>query len=660
MSGRRPATVKPRFDADLLDAIRARVSPSRLIGRTVALKPAGREMRGLSPFNKEKTPSFYVNDEKRRYFCFSSGKSGDVFTWLMETEGLSFPDAVERLAQEAGVALPKPTPEAAAVARRRKGLGELVETAAVRFRNALTGPEGGAARAYLARRGLEEAAWADYEIGFAPAGWRSLSDALRREGAEEGDLVGAGLAARSRKGEGVFDYFRNRITFAIRDPGGRLVGFGGRALDPDDPAKYLNSPETDLFHKGSALYRFHEARAAIARAKSAERPRGILVAEGYFDVIALARAGLAHAAAPLGTALTPEQLDLLWKAGPEPVLCFDGDAAGRRAAYRAIDRALPLIAPDRTLRFTLLGGGEDPDDVLRKRGPEALRNALATPRPLVDLLWERELEAAPLDTPERRADLRRRLMAASAKIEDRGLASQYRLELSDRFDAKFGYAARRARSIGRDRGPRDLRLDGPPRPETKGARPADAVAQAEARRLIALLLARPDLIEPCAEALASLPCGEGELAGLRDALVDLAFAGETIDKSRLDDHFRPAGLEEAAVRVDTDPSFDVVRREARRGALAPLAQAWIRDAASAAAAARRAQDEDAVRLAARAGRAAGDETMLRAAAAAARADMGDAPAAADDDGEAAFAAALARAEASAARMTSRFARRRRR
>lgn len=368
-----------RFDPPFLDAIRQRIPVSRLVGKSVALKRQGREWAGLSPFQKEKTPSFFVNDEKQFYHCFSSGQHGDIFTWLMETEGLSFPEAVERLAHEAGVPLPAQDPQAAKVIARSRSLNDVMDAASHYFRAALASPRGAEARAYLDGRGLSPEDWAHFEIGFAPDARTGLKDHLLKSGAPLGDLAAAGLVITPDDGGAPYDRFRDRIMFPIRDAQGRMIAFGGRALSKSARAKYLNSPETVLFHKGDVLYRYREARKALTERARTDRaasapppPGGMIVAEGYMDVIALARAGFGHAAAPLGTAITEAQLDLLWRAGPEPILCFDGDAAGLRAAHRAMDRALPHIRPGRTIRVALMPAGQDPDDVLRASGPKAM------------------------------------------------------------------------------------------------------------------------------------------------------------------------------------------------------------------------------------------------------------------------------------------------
>ncbi|RZJ81569.1 MAG: DNA primase, partial [Brevundimonas sp.] len=330
-----------RFDDRFLDELKGRLRLSDVIGRTVKLRRQGREFVGLSPFNKEKSPSFYVNDDKGFYHDFSSGKHGDLITFLQETERLSFPEAVERLATEAGLALPAVDPRAVEEEKKRQGLGDWLELAGAWFEAELRRPGGAEARAYLERRGLPEREWARFGVGFAPANRSALKDYLVAKGARPGELVDTGLLIAPEDGGAPYDRFRNRIMFPISDPRGRMVSFGGRALDAEAKAKYLNGPDTPLFDKGRNLYGIAEARKILATAASdAEAP--LAVVEGYMDVIACQRAGIA-AVAPMGTALTESQMEMLWRYHPEPTLCFDGDGAGQRAAGRVIERALPLL-----------------------------------------------------------------------------------------------------------------------------------------------------------------------------------------------------------------------------------------------------------------------------------------------------------------------------
>ena len=415
-----------RFSPSFLDEIRARVPVSEVVRQKVAIKKQGREWRGLSPFNSERTPSFYVNDAKGFFHDFSSQKHGDGFTFLMETEGISFPEAVERLAAMAGLPMPVETAEEREKDKKRTTLTEVLEWAVEHFQKQLRAPQGREARDYLARREISPAAQAQFRLGYAPPGRHELRDALAAKGASVELMIEAGLLVHGEDVTVPYDRFRDRVMFPICDRGGATIAFGGRALAKDAQAKYLNSPETALFHKGATLYNLHNAR------KAAHEARTVIAVEGYVDVIAMTAAGFPHCVAPLGTALTPEQCGLLWRMAEEPILCFDGDKAGLKAAYRAIDTALPLIESGKTLRFVLLPGGQDPDELLRSGGPAAVTEALSQPLPLVEMLWRREIEGQALETPERRAALEHRLRDLAAQIRDPSLRRHYEKDLEQR------------------------------------------------------------------------------------------------------------------------------------------------------------------------------------------------------------------------------------
>jgi DNA primase len=436
-----------KFPPSFLDEIRARLPVSEVVRKKVQLKKQGREWRGLSPFNAEKTPSFYVNDQKGFYHCFSSNKTGDGFSFLMEAEGLSFPEAVERLAGMAGLPMPVETSEQRESDRKRASLTQIMDWAAEYFQKQLKSAEGREARDYLARREISPAAQAHFRIGYAPRGRYNLRDALAAKGVSVEAMSEAGLLSHGDDIAVPYDCFRHRLMFPIHDRAGAVIAFGGRALDKDAQAKYKNSPETPLFHKGATLYNLHNAR------KAAHEAGTVIAVEGYIDVIAMTAAGLAHVVAPLGTALTPEQCALLWRMAEEPILCFDGDKAGLKAADRAIDTALPLIGPGKTLRFVLLPGGQDPDELLRSGGAGALEQAMSAPLPLVEMLWRRETQERPLDTPERRAALERRLAEVAGQIQDAALRRYYGQDLSARLSKLFG-PEEASRGGGRDWRPR--------------------------------------------------------------------------------------------------------------------------------------------------------------------------------------------------------------
>src|SRR5882757_8489739 len=359
-----------RFTPSMLDEIRARLPVSQVVARKVSLKRAGRELKGLSPFKQERTPSFFVNDHKGSWFDFSSGQNGDIFKFLMLTEGLSFPEAVERLAEEAGLPVPKAGPREVEQEDERARLHALLEAAARFFDVQLTASGGVEARRYLDRRGLSAETIARFRLGYAPNARSALKEHLAKAGFSAADMVASGMLVAGDDIPVSYDRFRHRITFPITDLKGRVIAFGGRALDPDAPAKYLNSPETPLFHKGGNLYHAHGARRA------AHDKGRMIVVEGYMDVIALAQAGFAHTVAPLGTALTEDQVRLLWRLVPEPILCFDGDGAGRRAAFRAVETVLPHIKPGFSVQFAFLPDGLDPDDLIRQHGAAAFQQVL--------------------------------------------------------------------------------------------------------------------------------------------------------------------------------------------------------------------------------------------------------------------------------------------
>ncbi len=563
-----------RFDERFIEELKARLRPSDVIGRSVKLKRQGREWAGLSPFTKEKSPSFFVNDDKGFFHDFSSGKHGDIISFLQETERLSFVEAVTRLAAEAGLQLPAEDPQAAEREEKRKGLADWMDLAQKWFAANLRRSVGQATREYLERRGLPEDQWDRFGLGYAPNDREGLKAALVQRGARVGDLVEAGLLISPEGGGQPYDRFRDRLMFPILDARGRIVSFGGRAMNPDDRAKYLNGPESPLFHKGATLYGLPEARRILGAEKQGEQ--GIIVVEGYMDVIACQRAGL-PAVAPMGTALTEEQMALLWRVSPEPVLCFDGDAAGRRAAYRAVERALPLLKPGRSFRFALLEGGQDPDDILRDRGAPALRQAMATTRPFAEVLFGKEAEAEPLDTPERRAGLKARLRQAAAAIQDRDLAEQYRSELFGRFDALNPRPQRPVGGGGSGSGGRWR--PGPPPLQGQTAEGAHAM-QSLARSIepVPAALAHAAIDDPARlddelEAVSAHGFGDPALDGLAQELVRVRFAGLALDSAALRRHLAQSGFD-ALVR-------EVEKAAAKSGAPflaanAPLAEARTR------------------------------------------------------------------------------------
>lgn len=536
-----------RIPDGFVDELKARIRPSDVIGRKVKLTKKGKEWVGLSPFTAEKTPSFYVNDQKRIFKCFSSGMGGDVINFVMETERLSFMEAVEKLAEEAGMALPKASPAAAEEYDHRKRLQAACEAAAAFFEERLRSAEGAGARSYLEGRGLAASSWSKYRLGYAPDDWRRTRAHLHAEGFTDGELLEAGIIKENDKGGEPYDAFRGRLMFPIPDARGGIIAFGGRALQPDAKPKYLNSGDTPLFHKSTVLYRYKAAREALGHGEGG----GLIVCEGYMDVIAMCEAGFGNAVAPLGTALTEEQLQLVWRAGPEPVMCFDGDKAGLGAAYRALDRALPFAEPGRSVFFVLLPDGMDPDDLIRARGPGAMSEQLAARLPMSELLWRRERDAEPLDTPERQAGLEARLIAACGQIRHAGVKSAYERDLKSRLRDHLWQLreAKRAASYqkrpGRPGRPGSAQI--PP-----GGEEAQEVLKQGARekigglRLIMSAVDNPGLVSIGAELLAQCAPAEPDAAFLRDAVLDLANDGIPIDRGTITAHLTKSGNIRAA------------------------------------------------------------------------------------------------------------------
>ncbi|GJM00650.1 MAG: DNA primase [Methyloligella sp.] len=420
-----------RFPPHFLDEIRARLSVSQVVSRSVKLRRQGREFTGLSPFKQEKTPSFTVNDQKGFYHCFATGEHGDIFTFLIKTQGLSFPEAVEQLANEAGVPMPVSSPEAIVKAEQNDRLRELTELAAKFYQDALNAPIADKARNYLIDRGLSREQVTKFRLGYAPNSRNALKQHLEKAGFSEKEIVLSGMAIGGNDIPVPYDRFRDRIMFPIADLKQRVIAFGGRALDPDQPAKYLNSPETPLFHKGHQVY-----NGALAR-KSAYDLKSVIVTEGYMDVIAMDSAGFENTVAPLGTALTIEQIQLLWRMASEPILCFDGDQAGKKAAFRAVETVLPHLKPGFSLKFAFLPDGQDPDDYIKDHGAAEMKNILDASKPLSEVLWQKEFTADEWETPERRAALEQNLISLINGVEDQTVKTHYLREIKSRLWRAF-------------------------------------------------------------------------------------------------------------------------------------------------------------------------------------------------------------------------------
>jgi len=410
-----------------IDELRTRVSLSSVVGRKVTwdLRKSNQgkgDMWAPCPFHQEKSASFHVDDRKGFYYCFGCHAKGDAVSFVKETENVGFLEAVEILAREAGMPIPARDPQAAQKADRRTQLSQVMEEAVKWFRLQLRTSAASDARDYLAKRKLSPEAQDRWDIGFAPASWSALIDAMKQKSIPIDMLIEAGLAAKSDT-RGGYDRFRNRIIFPIRDARGRAISLGGRAMDPNDQAKYLNGPETELFDKGRSLYNMAPAREAAGKGKP------LIVAEGYMDVIALSEAGFTSTVAPLGTAVTEDQLRLMWRIHPEPIIALDGDKAGIAAALRVIDLALPVLEAGQGLRFAVLPTGLDPDDLIKAQGAPAMQRVLDAAQPMVNLLWARETEGRNFDSPERKATLDKTLRAALARIKDPSIRGHYGEEI---------------------------------------------------------------------------------------------------------------------------------------------------------------------------------------------------------------------------------------
>jgi DNA primase len=545
-----------RFPPSFLDELRARLPVSDVVGRRVQLKRSGREWKGLSPFNKEKSASFFVNDQKASWFDFSAGRNGDIFDFVMETEGLGFAEAVERLAAMAGVPMPVVSEHAAAEERHRKSLHEIIELAATFFEATLASRSGARARGYLADRAIEPATQLKFRVGYAPPERFALKEHLGAQGVSVEHMIEAGLLVAGDDIPVPYDRFRDRVMFPISDLRGRVIAFGGRALDKDAPAKYLNSPETPLFHKGALLYNAAAARAAT------HDGHPLIAVEGYVDVIATVTAGFPATVAPLGTALTEEQLGLLWRMADEPILCFDGDSAGRRAAYRAVDLALPLLRPGKSLLFAALPEGQDPDDLVRSGGRAAITDVLSLARPLAEVLWTRETEAGRFDTPERRAGLEARLGQITAAIPD-SVRKYYRQDLEQRLRDLFApavdaYAGRREpRGRFPQRGSRGRQ---PPANNSPVASPRlsassivrgyrTALPPREALILLAVVN-HPWLLESRAEELSELEFLHSDADRLRRALLDAGASHAIAAPETLRQALAALNIENILLRVE--------------------------------------------------------------------------------------------------------------
>ncbi len=516
-----------------LDELRTRLSLTQVVGRKV-MWDARKSNQGKGdmwapcPFHHEKTASFHVDDRKGYYYCFGCHAKGDAISFVRETENVGFMEAVEILAGEAGMPMPKRDPRAQEKADRRTQLADVMEMAVQHFRLQLKTGAAAAARDYLEnRRGLGPDAQARWEIGFAPDAWQGLWDALKAKGVEDDLILGAGLAKPSQKGGKPYDTFRGRIMFPIRDARGRCVAFGGRAMDPNDNAKYLNSPETDLFDKGRTLYNHGPARTAAGKGQP------LIVAEGYMDVIALAEHGFGAAVAPLGTAVTEHQLAMLWRIADEPIIALDGDTAGIRAAMRLIDLALPRLEAGKSLRFALMPDGQDPDDLLKSQGAPALQKLLEAAQPMVQLLWQRETEGKDFDSPERKAALDKALRDKIKLIQDPSIRQHYGQEIKD-----LRWQLFRPQRRG-PQGAMSRRWNAPPTPLASTKSSALAHADAEVTDhlreavILAVLILMPDIVDGFESGIEDLACRDHTHRTLRDLILRHGGDGSDVLREKI-------------------------------------------------------------------------------------------------------------------------------
>ena len=514
--------VPPEFIEDL----RQRVPLSDVVGRRVKLIRKGRRHSGLCPFHAEKTPSFSVVDDDGFYHCFGCGVHGDAISFLREMDGLEFMEAVERLAEMAGLAVPRTAPQDPAASRQRKAALDILEETTLFFEAALRRDDGRDATRYLKQRGLDSAIVKTFRIGYSPR--MGLRAALKDKGFSDEDMLAAGVIRKSDRDGSLYDYFRDRVMFPIENRQGKVIAFGARALGDAQP-KYLNSGEGPTFSKKAVLYGWVQAREGL------RRNLPLVVAEGYMDVIAIHRSGAAAAVAPLGTALTPEQIALLWKLHDEPVLCFDGDAAGQRAQTRALERILPLLEPGRSARLAVLPEGKDPDDLIAASGPEGFRKVIGTARSLVDSLWEQIQAEFDIRQPEARAQFWQAVRGHVRSIGNNQVRSAY----GDEIESRIAAMRNQIRGISSMVAPR------------RASRPQTGLINRH-RAVVALLLAHPSLVSANFEALSMLDSGDQSLESLKKALIDAVIRDPDLDAAAINYHLQGLNLGDVLAAVTGD------------------------------------------------------------------------------------------------------------
>ncbi|MDR3424604.1 MAG: DNA primase [Alphaproteobacteria bacterium] len=545
----------PTFPPSFLEEIRNRLPLSGIVGARVRIIRAGREFKACCPFHNEKTPSFYVNDAKQFFHCFGCGAHGDVIGFTMRFDRLSFPEAVESLAAQAGLQVPRDTPVAREKFDKEKQLYQLLDKATAFFEEHLFSPSGREALAYLRKRGLGDDAIRRFRLGYAPNDGQALLRKMTGEGYALDDLIAVGLAKKAEDRPDSYSFFRNRVMFPVGDSRGRTVAFGARILGDGEP-KYLNSPDHALFHKGQLLYGLSRARTALTQGQP------IIVVEGYMDVIALVEAGYSGAVAPLGTALTEEQIQILWKWLPppdtrdasrdySPILCFDGDTAGLRAATRAVERALPLLTSSQTLRIATMAGAKDPDELIRQSGKAAFDSLLKQALPMIDVLWNLALAGRQMRTPEERGAFKTALNGRVSQIKDEALRELYRNEFKKRIDDAFGWKPQNftPRQGGNWK-------NAPPAPFLEARRSPQSGQRVMEKILLALLINHPDLFDEFGESFAGMEIRTPEFEALRQSVID--HLSQIHDTAPTADELRRALSENAAQR-ERESVFDYDR-----------------------------------------------------------------------------------------------------
>lgn len=553
-----------------LDELKGRIGLPEVIGKTVKLARRGRQFLGLCPFHGEKTPSFHVYDD--HYHCFGCGAHGSVIDFVMQAEKVGFPEAVERLAAQAGMTLPSAGREKTERERPRGSLYDVLEAAAAYYQKLLRMPEGKPAVDYLRLRGVGEVAIQRFRLGYAPDGRFAIKAALVREGFTEETMIEAGLLVRPEDASrGTYDRFRGRLMFPIADRRGRVVGFGGRMLGAGEP-KYLNSPETPLFHKGRLLYNSADG------SKAARDEGTVIVVEGYMDVIGLVGAGWENVVAPLGTAITEEQLRALWQLAPEPILLFDPDAAGERAAVRAAEKALPLLESGRGLRFASLmtGAGEDPDTVVRKYPRQVMHRTLMEAAPLSDFLVIVEARQRRLDNPEQLAALEHKLKQYAVTITDRSARWQFQ----QAFRTRVAQAARAARRGQQPRSGARTSL-GKSVPRHGDKLPSQHPRDLAERTLLAIVLNHPEFFHEVEDALGGIQFADRELDLLRQRVIQALSGASPSNARRVAETLATGGVAEAVAAVLEDPLIRSHRRIAPTAPVQDVRETWAENYAAA-------------------------------------------------------------------------------